>query len=105
MKVSTISTADFIRGGASQKNLRWLQAVADNLSIIGFDALDVTIELASFDNNTVFSSIRSITDQIDGMQATAAIAALWCLKENGHIDLQMIDGEQFLARRLLNGGQ
>ena len=98
MSISTNSTAAFIRGGATQKNLQWLQAVAVN----GFDALDVAIELASYADDRLFT-LTSFAREI-GLDEKAVIAALWSLKESGHIDLQ-IDGPQFSARRLLNGGR
>jgi hypothetical protein len=98
MSISTNSTAAFIRGGATQKNLQWLQAVA----VDGFDALDVAVELASYDDDRLFT-LTSFAREI-GLDENAVIAALWCLKESGHIDLR-IDGAQFSARRLLNGGR
>jgi hypothetical protein len=99
MNVSTIP-ADFIRGGTNPKNLQWLQAVARDLN--GCDALDVAIELADFDDDRVFT-LQSIASEI-GLDEKAVVAALWCLKENKHIALS-IDGPQFSARRLLNGGR
>ena len=97
MNVSTIP-ADFMHGGINPKNLQWLQLVASG----GFDALDVATELASFNDDRVFT-LQSITNEI-GLDEKAVVAALWCLKENKHIALS-IDGPQFSARRLLNGGR
>jgi hypothetical protein len=82
--ISTNSTADFMRGGATH-----------------FDALDVAVELASFDDNAIFT-LQSFASEI-GLDEKAASAALWCLKESGHIDLQ-IAGPQFSARRFLTTG-
>ena len=102
MKISTIPTAAF-RGGANQKNLEWLQAVARNPGVNGCNALDVAIELADFDDNVIFPSLQFLANQT-GLTITSSIAGLWSLREAGHIDLQMIDGEQFNCRRLLNNG-
>lgn len=103
MNVSTISTADFMPGGASQKNLAWLQAVATNPGIDGFDAITLAVELVQHADDTIFPSVQSIANEID-LEEKAVVAALWCLKESGHIDLQ-IDGSHFSARRLLDGGR
>lgn len=100
MNVSIISTADFICGGATRQNLAWLQAVASGTN--GCDTLDVAVELASFDDDRLFT-LQSFASEI-GLEETAVVAALWCLKEKGLIDLQ-IDGSQFAARRLSNGGR
>lgn len=104
MKVSTLSTlstaADFMHGGANQKNLEWLQAIASGDN--GCDALDVAIELASYADDRVFT-VQSFATEI-GLDEKAAVAALRSLKESGYIDLS-IDGPQFSARRLLNGGR
>jgi hypothetical protein len=100
----SISTNSFIRGGANQKNLQWLQAVACDPGVNGYDAIKLAVELTRFDDDTIFSSVQSITDQT-GLTTTTSIAGLWSLREAGHIDLQMIDGEQFSCRRLLNGGR
>jgi hypothetical protein len=97
MKVfDTISTAGFMRGGTDPKNLRGLQAVARNPGVNGCDALDVAIELADFADDRV-TSLQSFAGETH-LDEKAAVAALWRLKESGHIDLQ-IDGQQFSARR------
>ena len=103
MKISTMPTAAFC-GGANRENLAWLQAVARNPGISGYDAIKVAVELTRFDDNAIFPTLQSIADRI-GLQITACIAGLWSLREAGHIDLQMIDDEQFSCRRLLDGRQ